>query len=210
MEEIEDLVRLGFRESFDDSGTFPIREWLYEFCREMIKSGFNKKIVLGCNMKPIREDYKLMREAGFRFILVGVESANQKTLDIIKKGQKQENVEANIKAMAEARLEPHITSMFGYPHETEEEEMNTVRFVQKMLKKGYAKTAQASVYSPPRTAPDPNSKGHKFVPMIYDAYRSPEFWYHKIKDIRRIEDITYLARGARLVLEEKWRKLWLK
>jgi hypothetical protein len=88
--------------------------------------------------------------------------------------------------------------------------MNTVRFVQKMLKKGYAKTAQASVYSPPRTAPDPNSKGHKFVPMIYDAYRSPEFWYHKIKDIRRIEDITYLARGARLVLEEKWRKLWLK
>ena len=84
--------------------------------------------------------------------------------------------------------------------------MNTVRLVQHLLKKGYAKTAQASVYSPPRTAPDPNSHGHKYIPMIYDAYRSPEFWYQKLKDIRRWEDITYILRGGRLIIEEKIRK----
>jgi hypothetical protein len=87
--------------------------------------------------------------------------------------------------------------------------MRTVKLVHHLLKKGYAKTAQASVFCPPRTAPSPDQNGHKYIPMIYDAYRSPQFWYHKIKDIKRWEDFTYIMRGARLVAEEKWRKLCL-
>ena len=210
IEEIDDLIANGYKEVFDDSGTFPISKWLEEFCAEMRKHDRYKKIKVGCNMKPLHLDYRMMKEAGFRFILVGVESANQKTLDIIKKGQHQANVTKNIKAMADAGLEVHTTSMFGYPHETREEEMNTVRYIQMLLKKGYAKTAQASVYSPPRTKPDPNSKGHQYIPMIYEAYRSPEFWFRKLSDIRKLEDFTYILRGARLVIEENWRKLWLR
>lgn len=206
MEEIDNLIHLGFREVFDDSGTFPIGKWLEDFCAEMMKKNRYRKIKIGINMKPVKLDFKMMYEAGIRFILVGVESANQKTLDIIKKGQHQANVEKNLKGMAEAGLYPHLTSMFGYSWESHEEEMNTVRFIQRMLKKGYAKTAQASVYSPPRTAPDPNSKGHKYIPMIYDVYRNPEFLYRKIRDIKCVEDFTYLLRGARLVAEEKIRK----
>src|SRR3990167_7172849 len=148
IEELEDCVRIGHNEAFDDAGTIPIGKWLENFCEAMIKTGLNKRIKIGCNLKPIKLDFKMMKAAGFRFILVGVESANQKTLDIIKKGQHQINVRRNLKAMADAGLEPHLTSMFGYPWETHEEEMNTVRFIQEMLKKGYAKTAQASVYSP--------------------------------------------------------------
>ena len=207
LSEIDDCIRLGFRELFDDAGTIPIGDWLKEFCGKMIASGRNKNIVLGCNLKPIPWDFKLMRKAGFRFILVGVESANQATIDRIQKGQKANNVVANLKAMADAGLEPHITTMFGYEWETHEDAMRTVNLVHYLLKKGYAKTAQASVYSPPRTAPDPNSPGHKYIPMIYEAYRSPQFWWQKLKDIRRWEDVTYLGRGARLVLEENWRKL---
>ena len=208
IEEIDDLIANGYKEVFDDSGTFPVGKWLEEFCSEMMKHDRYKKIKIGCNMKPVKLDFKMMKQAGFRFILVGVESANQKTLDIIRKGQHQINVEKNLKAMADAGLESHLTSMFGYPWESHDEEMNTVRFVQRMLKKGYAKTAQASVYSPPRTIPDPNSKGHKYIPMIYDTYKSPEFWYHKIKDIKCWEDFTYIIRGGRLVIEEKLRKLY--
>lgn len=208
IEEIDDLIANGYKEVFDDSGTFPIGKWLEEFCAEMRKHGRNKKIKIGCNMKPLHLDYRMMKEAGFRFILVGVESVNQKTLDTIKKGQHQPNVEKNLKAMADAGLEPHLTSMFGYEWETHEDAMRTVRFIHRMLKKGYVKTAQASVYSPPRTNPDLNSPGHKYVPMIYDAYRSPEFWFRKLSDIRCWEDFTYILRGGRLVFEEKWRKLW--
>lgn len=210
LEEIDDLIRLGFKEVFDDSGTFPIGEWLQEFCTKMIKSGRNKKIVVGCNMKPIAErvvPFKLMKEAGFRFILVGVESANQKTIDLIRKGQDNSRVIENLKAMNNAGLEVHLTSMFGYEWESHEEAMNTVRLVHHLLKKGIVKTAQASVYSPPRTAPNPDSTGHKYIPMIYEAYRSPEFWYRKITGIKRWEDFTYLIRGGRLVMEEYLRKM---
>lgn len=206
--EIEDCVRLTHNEIFDDAGTIPINDWLHDFCNQMIKSGLNKKIVLGCNLKPIKQDFKLMKEAGFRFILVGVESANQKTIDIIQKGQHSEKVVENLKAMSDAGLEPHATFMLDCPEETDEDCMRTVNLAHLLLKKGYAKTAQASVYSPPRTLADPKSKGHKYIPMIYEAYRSPEFWMRKIKDIRRWEDITYMARGGRLVAEEYWRKFW--
>lgn len=207
VEEIDDLISQGYKEVFDDSGTFPIGKWLEEFCAEMMKNGRNKKIKIGCNMKPLHLDYRMMKEAGFRFILVGVESVNQKTLDTIKKGQHQVNVRKNLKDMADAGLEPHITSMTSYPWETEAEERNTIEFFKEMLRKGYAKTGQVSIYSPPRTAPDPNSIGHSRVPLYYDVYKHPEFWYNKIKDIKCIEDVSYLFRGGRLVFEEHWRKL---
>ena len=100
--------------------------------------------------------------------------------------------------------------MFGYEWEDHEDAMRTVKLVHYLLKKGYVKTAQASVYSPPRTKPDPDSKGHRYVPMIYEAYKSPEFWFRKLSDIKRFEDFTYLLRGGRLVFEENWRKLCLR
>lgn len=228
--EIDELIFLGYREVFDDSGTFPVGAWLEEFCQKMNepyqytrdnvlhawtdKTGQYRTrkelITIGCNMKPIRLDYKMMANAGFRFILVGIESANQKTVDLIRKGQDAADIVPILKSMADAGLEPHLTTMFGYPWETHEDAMRTVKLVHHLLKKGYAKTAQASVFSPPRRLPDPHSTGHRYVPMIYDAYRSPQFWYHKIKDLKKWEDFTYILRGARLVAEEKWRKLWTR
>jgi radical SAM superfamily enzyme YgiQ (UPF0313 family) len=195
LEEVDDLIRLGFREVFDDSGTFPIGDWLKEFCEKMIESGRNKKIVLGCNMKPIAEKvvpFKLMKKAGFRFILVGVESSNQRTIDIIQKGQESHKVIENMKAMNDAGLEVHLTSMFGYPWETHDDAMRTVREIHHLLLKGYVKTAQASVYMPPRTAPEPSSPAQKYIQKVYDIYKDPRYWLRKIIDIKRPEDITYL------------------
>jgi len=206
IEEIDDLIAHGYKEVFDDSGTFPVGAWLEEFHSEMQKKNRKKKIHIGINMKPIKMDYRLLSDSGVGFTLVGIESANQNTVDIIKKGQKSEDIIPIMKSMAEAGLQVHLTSMFGYSWETHEDAMRTVHLVHYLLKKGYVKTAQASVYSPPRTAPDPNSHGHKYIPMIYEAYRSPEFWWRKIKDIKCWQDVTYMARGGRLVMEEYLRK----
>jgi radical SAM superfamily enzyme YgiQ (UPF0313 family) len=51
IKEIENLVSLGVKEIFDDSGTLPIGRWLTDLCHELITRGLNKKIVLGCNMR---------------------------------------------------------------------------------------------------------------------------------------------------------------
>ncbi len=229
IEEIDDLIRLGYKEVFDDSGTLPVGEWLSEFCREMnkppqyegtseyVKDAFKlfprnlnqprkNLIKIGCNMKPVKIDYKMMANAGFRFILVGIESANQQTINKIQKGQRSADIIPIIKSMSDAGLEPHGTFMTGYPWETWEDEKKTIELCHYLLRKGYLKTAQASVYSPPRTKPDPNSSGHRYLPRFYDVYKNPEFLIQKVKDIRRWEDFTYLLRGARLVIEEKVRK----
>lgn len=206
MEEIDDLIASGYREVFDDSGTFPVGDWLVEFCQKMQKR--KQQITIGCNMKPVTLDYRMMKAAGFRFILVGIESANQETVNRIKKGQRSEDIIPIIKSMADAGLEPHITWMSSYEWETEADEQKSIDLCNYLLKKGYAKTAQASVYSPPRTKPDPLSPGHKRIPLYFNAYKSPEFWWNKLKDIKRWEDITYLLRGGRLICEEHWRKFW--
>ena len=207
MEEIDELIKQGYREVFDDSGTFPLGKWLEEFYVKMCVNQRRKQIKIGCNMRVQDAPWKAMVDVGFRFILFGVESANQETLDRIKKSAKADQTIKILKEASEAGLEPHGTFMTGYPWETEKDEKRTIELCHYLLKKGYLKTAQVSVYSLPRSVPKPDSLGHKYLPLFYDVYKSPEFLIRKLSDIRRWEDITYLLRGARLVLEEKWRKL---
>lgn len=217
IEEIDDLIRLGFKEVFDDAGTFPVGKWLEDFCKRMNErimttKGIKRRkdcIKIGCNMKPVKLDYKMMANAGFRFILVGIESANQETIERIKKGQICKDIIPNIKSMSDAGLEPHGTFMTGYEWETEQDEKRTIELCHHLLRKGYLKTAQASVYSAPRTKPDAGSKGNEYLPRFFDVFKEPEFLIQKVKDIKCWEDFVYLLRGPKLMIEERWRKYWL-
>lgn len=210
MEEIDDLIAQGYKEVFDDSGTFPIGKWLQEFCVKMRINGRYKKIKIGCNMRVQDVPWDMMADSGFRFILMGIESRNQESLDMIKKSQQAHDMERIIKDASDAGLEPHGTFMTGYPWEVWEDEKRTIDFCHHLLKKGYLKTAQASVYSPPRTKPSSDSPGHRYLPLFYDVYKNPEFIIRKVSDIKRWEDFSYLLRGTRLVLEEKCRKMFTK
>lgn len=141
----------GVKEIFDDAGTFYIGPRLKKFCDLMIESGYNKKVVFSCNMRINalkKEDCELMKKANFRFILYGLESANQKTLDRLDKGLKVEEIEPYLKTAKEAGLEPHITVMLGYPWETEEMALNTINKAKDLFKKGYVDTMQATIVIP--------------------------------------------------------------
>ena len=139
------------REIMDDSGTFPIGDWLRGFCDGMIKRRYNKKIYLDCNMRfgaLNLEELRLMKKANFRLLLFGLESANQKTLDRINKSLKVERIIQDCKLARKEGLYPHITIMFGYPWETFQEALNTLNLGVWLLKKGYAYTMQATVVIP--------------------------------------------------------------
>ena len=150
--EIEDLVvRYGVKEIMDDSGSFPVGEWLVTFCNEMIRRRLNKRVRIDCNMRfgrLTKPDYVLMRKAGFRLILFGVESANQATLDWLVKALKVEDVEIGAKWATEAGLDVHLTFMFGYPWEGKTEIANTVALARRLLAKGYASTLQCTMTIP--------------------------------------------------------------
>ena len=150
--EIGDLIeRYGVRELMDDSGSFPVGDWLKTFCTEIIKRGYQKKLRIDCNMRFGRltfEDYRLMRAAGFRLVLFGVESANNSTLDRLVKALKVEDVEQGAEWASKAGLDVHLTFMFGYPWEGKSEISNTVKLARKMLAKAWASTLQCTMTIP--------------------------------------------------------------
>ena len=152
LDEIQDLVeRYGVREIMDDSGSFPAGSWLTDFCNGMIARGLNRKVRIDCNMRFGRlgpDDYKLMRKAGFRLVLFGVESANQETLDRFCKALKVEDVEKGAKWASDAGLAVHLTFMFGHAWEGPEEMANTVRLARRLLACGYAATLQCTLTIP--------------------------------------------------------------
>ena len=152
VDEIEMLVsKYGVKEIMDDSGSFPVGQWLTDFCNEMIVRGLNKKVRIDCNMRFGRltlDDYRLMRKAGFQFVLFGVESANQETLDRFCKALKVEDVEKGAKWATEAGLDVHVTFMFGHAWEGPKEIEKSVALARKLLAKGWAKTLQCTLTIP--------------------------------------------------------------
>ena len=206
--EIKECKELGAVEIFDDSATFPTGRWLDEFCKSLLGinvtgSNGEGRIKFGCNLRinsgnwgdNSRINFSLMHSCGFRMVLFGVESANQKTLDKINKGVKVEDIIPTIKKANRAGLEPHIAVMFGYPWETDTEALNTLKLVHYLLRKGFAKTAQASFYTP--TDGRVNEGHRRYVKRIYEVGYSPEFWFNKLKDIKNIDDIKYIWRGIK-------------
>jgi len=152
LDEIGMLInRYGIKEIFDDTGSFPSGGWLEKFCRGMIDRGYNKKIRISINF---RFDYlnpnraTLMREAGFRLMKLGLESASQNTLDRLNKGTKVEDIERGCRIAKEAGLEVHLTIMVGYPWETRADAERTLALAKRLMKKGYADMLQSTVATP--------------------------------------------------------------
>lgn len=233
LEEVDILVnKYGVREIFDDTGTLPVGEWLHEFAEGLIKRGLHKKVRFGHNMRfnyLSKEDYQLMGKAGFRFILYGLESANQSTLKRLAKNMKTETIADELRWSKNAGLAPHITTMIGYPWESKEEARNTIEFAKKMFRTGCVDTLQATVIMPYAGTPlykeaerngwlltkdwdeydmrQPILKSpltpEDTLALTQDLYRSfisPQFIMNKLMNIRTWEDVQFIGRGAQYVL----------
>ena len=153
LDEIGMLIeRYGIREVFDDTGTFPSGGWLDTFCKGMIEREYNKNVLVSANF---RFDYLqdmdrvlLMKQAGFRLLKSGLESASQDTLDRLDKGIKVENIISGCKNASEAGLEIHLTIMVGYPWETRQDALNTLKLAKHLMTSGLAEVLQATVVVP--------------------------------------------------------------
>ncbi|HRY30611.1 MAG TPA: radical SAM protein [Elusimicrobiota bacterium] len=233
VEEIGRLIAdLNVREIFDDSGCFPKGEWLEKFCHGILQKGYNKRVTLGCNMRVgalRQEHWQLMKKAGFRFILIGLESVVQSTLDRLDKGIRVAQIEETVRMAKEAGLEPHITTMVGYPWETKEQSEQTIDFAKRLFRKGYLDTLQATIVVPyPGTplfeesrkngwlltedwdhydmkqsvwkSPISNEDVLKLTQGLYKAALNPAFILRKILSIRNADDLKYLAHAGKKLI----------
>lgn len=233
LDEVGTLIeRYGVREIMDDTGTFPGGEWLSEFCSGMIERGYSKKVAIDCNMRfgALGEDeFRLMKKAGFRLLLFGVESANDSTLKRLNKGTTVDEIIKSCKLARRAGLYPHITIMFGYPWESYEDALNTITLGKWLLKKGYAWTVQATIVIPYPGTPlfdycrqagalltedwdgydmrgpvirtrYPGSEVPGLVKKIYSTAFDPFFIARRFFSVRDADDVRYYLRGAKKVL----------
>ncbi len=226
------IENYGVREIMDDSGTFPVGEWLRIFCNGMIKRGYNKRVKIDCNMRfgtLGEKDYEMMAKAGFRFILFGLESANQKTLDRINKNLKVEQIAEGVKMAKQVGLAPHITVMMGYPWETKEDAVKTIKLAKYIFRCGYVDTLQATIVIPYPGTPlfeeckksgwlltddwdrydmrepvmaSPMSKRDikELTQMLYKSFASPQYIARKILSIKSIDDLCFLWRAGKKLI----------
>lgn len=197
IDEIRQLVEKYFvREIFDDSGTLPCGSWLKKFCELMISTRLNEKVRISCNMRfgiLKKDDYLLMRKAGFRFLLFGVESANQETLDLIKKGIQVEDICEGTKWASKAGLNVHLTCMINHPNETREMAQNTINLVKDIFNSGHADTLQATQLIPyPNTNLYKNCVKNNMLAISDKAWELFDMRHRILKSPLRDEEINEL------------------
>ncbi len=233
LNELNVLIESGFKEIFDDSGTFPVGMWLVDFCKGIIERGYQKHVDFGCNMRfgtLHAEDFKMMKKAGFRMILWGLESVNQVTLNKLKKGYDIKDISVDLKLARDAGLKSHLTVMFGYPWESYDDARRTYDMVRYWLRKGFASSAQATICIPYPITPlwkEVKEKGDLVttdwprydmtepimkIPYdekklfalqrgIYNMAFHPEFIWRKLLSIRGMDDLKYYMRIGRKVYD---------
>jgi radical SAM superfamily enzyme YgiQ (UPF0313 family) len=234
LDEVEMILdRYQVREIFDDTGTFPIGAFLQAFCRGMIERGYARDVYFSCNMRIDalqRRDYDLMAKAGFRLVKLGIESANQSTLDRLRKGTSVDDMVRGCKDAKQAGLSPHLTTMVGYPWESKDDARRTIDLAQSLFNDGWADTIQATVVIPyPGTplfeearregwlkygndwekydmarpamhTPIPDDELMELVKELYGVFMSARFIMRKVLSVRAWEDVRYYAHGAKIAV----------
>ena len=114
--------------------TFTVnRKWLREFCNEYIRSDLN--LPWACNSRTDTIDSELllsMKDAGCWSILFGIESANQKSLDLINKRTTVEQNTYAIQLCLDLGYYVYTSYIICLPGETKEDTLNTINYAKRM------------------------------------------------------------------------------
>lgn len=137
LEELKLLYdRHHIRDLLIGDSTFNLdQEWVAQICEGMLD--MQRPFIWGCNMRADRVDkevLKLMRKSGCERVFIGVESADNRMLKNMRKGESIEKIEEGILAMIEVGLTPDMGYILGMPGETEESLQKTISFAKKFKK----------------------------------------------------------------------------
>lgn len=137
-----------------------------EFCGLYKKEGFTFGWIATArvdNVKVMDDNLlTLLKEAGCKYLSMGVESGSQRVLDeLIHKGTKVEDVLPAVEKLKKHGITPGCSFMSGIPGETEEEQDMTFDLIKKILKV--------------------HDKAHVMGPQLYRPYPGAEM-YQMAKD----------------------------
>jgi len=130
---------------YDDSFTLD-RERIIKFCGLLIEKNINIKWKCETRVNLVDQDLlQLMKKAGCYLIGYGIESGNQRILNMLQKGITLENVKKAVEITKKAGIEILGYFMIGVPGESEREIKETIEFA-KSLDVDYAQFSIATAF----------------------------------------------------------------
>lgn len=129
LEHIIETYKIGMVGFDDDTFTIAPHHTI-GICEEIRERGLDIK--WGCNVRvdTINGDMiKIMKKAGCFSFFVGVESGNQKTLDLMNKKITLQQIRRAVNLAKEHSMEIILTGILGFPNETYEDVQKTIDFM---------------------------------------------------------------------------------
>lgn len=102
-----------------------------ELCDEFIRRDYPKKFNWFAQARVDNLDEELlmkMRQAGCSIISLGLESGNQRLLDLVNKGVTISRIEDTVRLIKKSGIKSRASFILGLPTETREESLNTIKF----------------------------------------------------------------------------------
>jgi len=132
--ELEEIVRLGYKEVFIRDEIFTVKKSrTIEICEGILAKDLDLTWVASARIGSVDlETMKLMKRAGCHMIRFGVESGSDKILKNIKKGITTSQIRETFKWVREVGLDTHAHLMLGTPGETEDTIDETIAFLKEI------------------------------------------------------------------------------
>jgi len=118
---------------FADDLLSPNNDYLTDFCNNIIKSGV--RFIWGGEFRAdmcTKENLQLMYDCGCRWLYFGIESGSEKRQKDIKKRLNLQKAKETVAYCSEIGIVTSTSFIISYPDETEEELMETVRYMQEL------------------------------------------------------------------------------
>ena len=131
MAEIERNIEVFGVESiaFLDETFYLRKDWMLDFCNELIRRGFHKKITWSCSTRVSGTDpelFQMMARAGCYYIFFGLESASDQTLKRIKKGTTVQQQKNSVLWAKQAGIIPVGAFIIGLEGTTAQETLDAI------------------------------------------------------------------------------------
>jgi len=135
--------------NFNDDNFFSDKERVIEICDEIIRRKLN--INFHCNMRIDDFDETLiqrMKSAGFNSCFVGIESANQKTLDFCSKGILTNQIKTAAKLAKKYDIACQYSFICGFPEEGYSNLIKTIKLAEQLHEIDPNALSRLEIYSP--------------------------------------------------------------
>jgi len=235
-EEMQECIeKHGVWEFFDDNESGPIYniEWLKEFHKELVKRKLLGRFQFSSNCRADTlsvEVVDLLVKCGWRLLKIGLESGSDYSIKHLAKCETVDLISRGVKMAKDRGLVVLLTTMMGYPWETEEDVKKTYEVTKELLlyKVRTGDCMQASVViaypgSPlwreatnkdwlliGKTDYEKYDMSHPILKSQYNAsewcaktwnlMKHPKFVFRQLVTVRSLREVDLLWRGLKSLL----------